>query len=283
MGDSLFSKGLVVGIIFLFIGIGIAPSISANNPLFENKIQLKPEKETVEFTIEACGLNGGKQIVELTKEEAEEVKHLFNSIRKKLSETETRQEAEKVFKEAVIELNNYGLLEGLNVNRVQKLVNGKYQDTKITKILGRIISGNQNINNSNFFCLTAGHATNSFIIGPSNILSLVGFFLPDPFDFLSFILFFFPLSLFGLMIFGDYSIGQHAVYYPAEGWIRTIGLNGLNKLDGKFYGHIKRLDLGMGGVFLGGIGFTGLRINYGFFNTLFLGSSLMIKIGPKRI
>jgi hypothetical protein len=283
MENSIVKISLVFCIIFLFIGVSIAPGISANNALIYNKIKLKPEKITINFTVEVCGLNGEKQTVELSKEEAEEVEQLFNSIRERLNKTDTREEANEVFKEAVVELNKYGLFEGLNVNIVKKLVTGEYQNIRILKNFGRIIAGNQNNANSNFLCLTAGHATNSFIMGPLNFLSLLGLFLPDPFHFLSFIFFFFPLNLFGFMVFGDYSIGQHAVYYPAEGWIRTIGLNGLKKWDGKFYGQIKKLDFGMGGEFLGGIGFTGLRINYGFFNTLFLGSTLMIKIGPKHL
>jgi len=37
---------------------------------------------------------------------------------------ETRGEAEAIFKEAVVELDKYGLLGGLSVRQVQRLVTG---------------------------------------------------------------------------------------------------------------------------------------------------------------
>ena len=57
-------KLLVVGVIVLFLGLAIAPSINAN----VSKISI--DNELVEFTTEVCGLNGGKHTVQLTKAEA---------------------------------------------------------------------------------------------------------------------------------------------------------------------------------------------------------------------
>jgi len=52
----------------LFIGIAFAPSINANI----SKASL--DSELVEITTEVWGFNDGKHTVQLTKEEAEEVK-----------------------------------------------------------------------------------------------------------------------------------------------------------------------------------------------------------------
>jgi hypothetical protein len=262
---------LVVGVICLFLGIAIAPSINAN---------VSKESELIEITTEICGLGGGKHTSYLTEEAAEEVERLFENIRGKLNTTESREEAEKIFKDAVVELDTYGLLGGMSVKQAQKLVTGRYQNTRIIKNFGSMIDRNRNFSNSDLLCLTAGYATNAFIMGPFSFLSLL--LLPPIGASLTFILYVFPMAVFGFMVFGDYSVGQHAVYYPAEGWVRTIGLTGLKKWDGKFYGQLLRIDFGLGGEFLGGIGFTGLRIHYGFFNTLFLGSALLMKIGPKH-
>ncbi|UCD14586.1 MAG: hypothetical protein JSW60_03985, partial [Thermoplasmatales archaeon] len=110
-------KYLSVAVILLFIGVAFAPSINANI-----------SKEMIEFTTEVCGLNGGKQTVKLTQEEADEVGSLFDSIRERLNETETREETEEVFKEAVVELDKYGLLGGLSVKHAQRLVTGGYKN-----------------------------------------------------------------------------------------------------------------------------------------------------------
>ncbi|UCF12920.1 MAG: hypothetical protein JSW06_01350 [Thermoplasmatales archaeon] len=275
--NNLIKKSLAFAVILLFIGLAFAPSINANVS------KASQEDELVKITTEVCGLNGGKQTIKLTQDEMEEVKALFDSIREKLDATESREEGEDIFKEAVLELDKYGLLGDLSIKQAQRLVTGGYQNIRIMKILRRMIDGNQNINNSSLLCLTAGHATNSFIIGPLVFLSLIGILFPVFSNLWVFIFTYFPLAPFGLMVFGDYSIGQHAVFYPAEGWIRTIGLTGFKKWDGKFYGQLLRIDILLGGLFLGGIGFTGLRINYGFLNTFFLGSTLILKIGPKHL
>ena len=63
----------------------------------------------------------------------------------------------------------------------------------------------------------------------------------------------------------------------ANGWVHTIGLNGIRKIEGDFYGQIPILDeLGSDINHLGSIGFTGIRINpIGFY----LGAALWVKVG----
>ena len=64
--------------ILLFIGIAFAPSINANI----SKASL--DSELVEITTEVWGFNDGKHTVQLTKEEAEEVKQLIDDIERRL-------------------------------------------------------------------------------------------------------------------------------------------------------------------------------------------------------
>ena len=122
-------KYLAVAVILLFIGLAFAPSINAN-----------VGKETlVEFTTEICGLNSGKQKVKLTREKAEEVEGLFYSIKKQLNAIESMNEAEDIFKEAVIELDKYGLLGGLSVKQVLRLINREYQKHRISNPIEELL------------------------------------------------------------------------------------------------------------------------------------------------
>ncbi len=58
-------KLLVVGVIALFLGFAIAPSINAN----VSKASI--DSELVEITTEVCGLNGENHTIQLTNEEAD--------------------------------------------------------------------------------------------------------------------------------------------------------------------------------------------------------------------
>jgi hypothetical protein len=122
-------KLLVVGVIGLFLGLAITPSINAN---------VNKESELIEITTEVCGLGGGKHTIQLTKEEAEEVDRIFVNIRNKLNTTDSREDAEKIFKDAVVELDAYGLLGGLSVKQAQRLVTGGLKNKKMMKIFENI-------------------------------------------------------------------------------------------------------------------------------------------------
>ncbi len=142
---------LAVAVIFLLIGLSVAPSINANIS----------KEALVEFTTEVCGLNGGKQTVKLSHKEAEEVEALFDSIRIRLNETDSREEAEEIFKEAVVELDKYGLLGGLSVNQAQRLLSNNFRYLRLLKHIRNDL-GNPQKNNSeinNMFCLVAGKTT----------------------------------------------------------------------------------------------------------------------------
>ena len=133
-------QGLAVAVILLFIGVAFAPSI--NSSIIKD--------ELVEFDVEFCGL-GKKHTVKLTKQEAEEVELLFDEIRTKLDNVESRDEAEIIFKEAVVELDKYGLLGGLSVKQIQKLILGNYQNLGIQefidKIYEKILGNSENCRN----------------------------------------------------------------------------------------------------------------------------------------
>jgi hypothetical protein len=271
----------------------------------------------VEFTTEVCGLDGGKQTVELTSEEAAEVDALFSSIRERLNETETREEAEEIFKEAVVELDKYGLIGGLSVKQAQRLVTGGYQDSRIMKIMEKFYGKNQaDPKNVNILCLVAGESDDSFFVSLTSIIRvLTAFFslvwiylyLPVIFPFIIplqekigidrdrywgllalFLSVWWPFNIGKLVSFGRTIdtpwYGKN--YVPAEGWVSSYGLFGIKHLIGSFYGQLPkflRFPAPFGYAYTGAVGFTGIRIAQDLIlSYYFLGFALYVKIGENR-
>ncbi|UCD14202.1 MAG: hypothetical protein JSW60_01970, partial [Thermoplasmatales archaeon] len=233
--NCFVKKGLTVGVIFLFIGVAFASSINAN--IFE-------ESDLVEFTAEACGNPGAKHTVKLTKQQAEEVKTLFNSIRKRLIESDSRKETVEIFKEAVVDLDKFGLLGGLSVKQAQKLVTGSYQNMRTTKFLEKMYNNFQTSieKNENWFCLIAGRTTNTFFEGRMSwfFWSFILWILENQIKFVPFFIIVVFLIFFALGTLQDIKspiargtrLGLGATYIldnlsaNATGWVHTIGLNG---------------------------------------------------------
>lgn len=268
MNKIYLRKVLAIAVIFLFIGLAVAPSIDAN----------VSKENLVEFTTEFCGLNGGKQTVRLTQQDAGEVELLFNSIREKLNATESREETEKIFKESVVELDKYGLLGELSVKQAQKFITGWHQNPRIAEFLEKT-----NINSfikGNFLCLISGNTDYTMFDGFFSTLFLILCFL-----FIGLEIFvvlwmgthyfsnFFPLSL-GQTI----SLGVQGVQwtYPANGWVFTNGLTGVKKWEGNIIGDI---CLGILDELIGVTGFTGIKIrNSGTNDVYYMGFARRVKI-----
>jgi hypothetical protein len=162
---GLFSKGLVIGVIILFIGIEVAPSINAN---------IIKDEELIEYTTKICGFRGGTRTVKLTKEQSQEVEQLLDLLKEQIENSKSMEEAKKIFKEAVPELDKYGLLAGLSVEKAQKLVT---KDLPLNIKLGINIGLTQNI-----FCLFSGTARITDLgpytlvfCAPISLLGLFGF------------------------------------------------------------------------------------------------------------
>ncbi len=242
-------KFLAVTVILLFIGLAVAPSINAN----------ASKESLIEFTTEVCGLDGRKQTVKLSQEEANEVEVLFDSIRKRLNVTESIEETEEIFKEAIVKLNKYGLLGGLSVEKVQNLITGRFQNLRIAKFLEKA-----NINSfikGNFLCLLNGKTDYTMFDGFFSTLLLILSFLfigLDIFVLLWMSSYYFTNS-FPLSLSQTVSLGVQGVQwtYPANGWVFTNGLTGVKKWEGNIIGDI---CLGILDEFIGVTGFTGIKI-----------------------
>ena len=253
--------------------------------------KVSSDNELVEFEVEFSGL-GKKHTVKLTQQEADEVELLFDDIEQRLSEVETRDEAEVIFKEAVVELDKYGLLGGLSVNQAQKLIINNYEESLVNKLFK-----NQNSldDSGNRLCLIAGKTSNTLSFGLASLL-ILGILAPlvtlpmylllmlfdtiAP-DFLinhpifGFILAFigvsplfvgllFPIEIFGFILFGIPTFG----YWGFEGWLEpkgfifTIGLDGVKT----WFNNIPEGSLI--------IGFSGIKITTPLLRMFHLGTAL---------
>jgi hypothetical protein len=134
----LKGKWLAVGIILLFLGVSIAPSIN------QSIVKASQNDDLIEVTTQVCGISGFRDTtVKLTRQQYTNLEQYLVEVGAKLNQTSSREKAIPIFKEAVVELNKYGLLpKGMSVERAQKLMTGKklYPLYKCTE--KRLNSGN---------------------------------------------------------------------------------------------------------------------------------------------
>jgi len=273
-------KLLVVGVIVLFLGLAIAPSINAN----VSKASI--ESELVEITTEVCGINGVKpNTVSLSKEDAEE--KLIDDIERRLDNVETREETVEIFNEAVVELDKYGLLGGLSVKQAQRLVTGGYQNLLVKRIFGNIF--HKYIDNfDNVICLISGETSETRFIRPIlrflyGMMSIVPVILLPMFMIIGLIDIYFgntvfsPLKIGGCIAFGSYDYYRPS-YTGAKGWLHTNGMSGIKDWEGSFRGLISSFHHIDHIVYVGVVGFIGIKLFKEFDSYYYLGSALGVKV-----
>ena len=161
--NNLLRKCLAVGIILLFVGVAVTPSINFN------VVKASNDNDLVEVTTQACGIKGfGNTTVQLTRQQYQNLEQYLVEFRARLNKTTTNEEAVPIFKEAVLELNNYGLLpKGMSIKKAQKLVTTGYLNEKAMNLLQNIYRGNRQVfnNESNNFCLIAGVTNQTVFTG----------------------------------------------------------------------------------------------------------------------
>lgn len=270
-------KGLVVAIIFLFIGVAIAPNINAN--IFET------DSELIGITTEVCGVKGVKSFnVMLTKQELRKLEELIDSFKERLEKVETREETIEVFRETVVSLDEYNVLpKCISVQEMQRLVSGEnVYLTPYETLQDRLkLNRPQVVNNSNLLCNIAFDTTNNkffrlndiaiaFLISLIYILPLLDVLVEPLWLLMNFPRVFFALfkiHLREMISFGRVEYPgppQEPEYYPSKGWVWTHGLLGQKNWSGEFYGFARPLTriLGIefGEPYIGVLGFTGIKI-----------------------
>ena len=289
---------LVIGIIFLFVGIAVAPSVTS---IDISKNKTSNSNDLVEITLQLCKTSGVEDhTLFITKAQDEQLDRLIESFKAKLDRAETREETIEIYKDMVVSLDKLGFLpESTNCKEIQKLVTGgniignpEMKSIKHFELANKKFK-NRNLGldeNENMFCLISGETTTTVNVGIGAYLSgilakrilegndiidtlerynlsvlrlLIGWLFGLTFIFLLFTTYFLylsPLNLGGFMTFGK-------IYYPywdgfpAKGWVSTIGLNGKKTWTSPIYGNILELwgNFGYYVWLLGAIGFTGIK------------------------
>jgi len=160
MNNCIGRKVLVISVILLFIGIAVAPSINLS------VVKASTGDDLVEVTTQACGIKGyGDITVKLTSEQYQDLEQYLVEFRARLNQTSTREEAILLFKDAVVELDKYGLLpRGMSVNQAFRL---------LTKINDQRLKALDSLGfdpDANYFCLVSGLTTSVMSFGPLNNL-----------------------------------------------------------------------------------------------------------------
>jgi hypothetical protein len=137
-------KNLVLGIIFLFLGVAVAPSINFN------VVKASQDDDLVEVTTQACGIQGyGDTTVKLTREQYNDLEQYLVEFHARLNQTVTREEAIPIFKKAVVELDKYRLLpKGMSVEKALNV----FTDEKLNSFY-KFVEGRQYWVWKNMFCL----------------------------------------------------------------------------------------------------------------------------------
>lgn len=295
-------KIITVSIILLFLGIAVAPSINFNT------VKASQDDDTVEVTTQAYGIKGFKDTpVKLSKDQYQNLEEYLVEFRARLNQTSTIEEAIPIFKNAVVELDTYGLLpKGTNVQKMQRLVTGIYHNTRIISLLkDRELKPMDE--NENRFCLIYGSTNQTYFTGPVGIINnLLGWtfllsehrFSEQGYDGFAGILESFgilllwngllfaligtlnPFPLFSIVGLGSSNLLPTNQFFPAQGWIHTNGLNGEKLWNGSLRGDLSGFFDFLSLYSPAGIsGFTGIKLTTRN-NIYYFGFAMSVKISP---
>ena len=263
MRNICLKKGLVVGIIVLFLGISIVPGITADNLLKDTQTEVT-NNELVDITVQVCRIDSiENHEVTLTRNQLAELDDLINNIRLELDNIETREDIVEIYVDAILSMDKLGLLpEDMSIEDAQQLLidnTNKFMNVNDKEIY------NQNPSSTleNRFCYVTGIASRcGYPLGGEII---------------------FPYRIFWLLCFGmayiDPDFYYH--YFPSEGWVSTIGMYGIGKMEGRFIGTLGEIPtftfMHKKWLYLGARGYTGFCIWFGD-KTIILGFATVIQL-----
>jgi hypothetical protein len=261
MNEKMLYKILVVGVIVLFIGIGIQPAFADTS--------VKPDNSKLEkITIQICKENGiDNHIRYVTQQQIIELEALFDEFKLELDNALTIEETTKIYENMFESLDKMDLLiDDSNIEKTQDMILNKF--SFLEKINRKNNAGTGDLRYENFLCLVSGWTSNTIFVGPiacvvSSIGALMGYILTvligfreHPYidiNFKNLIILFGALTLllylelpliinlpadnreyhFGSLIGigGNKHSGGGYPILQGKGWIHSVGLNGIQKCD----------------------------------------------------
>lgn len=269
----------------------------------------KNNEQCLDYAVKFIGLDYVNTI-HLTNNEVNMIKSRINDFRNELSHVSTIAQAKEVYAKMIDDLDQYGLFGKISTEKTLRFILSDMIYSP-SNIINNYISAGQTVENkSNFLCFVAGSTENTFF--ESNIARMItkpAYYLLELLKYteennltilhklsvllsapLFFILFYSILSYYNHVPVG-YTIGlglrSLSDTYPANGWITTVGLNGIKSWVGSFYGQLKRIPILIilfdGGIFYPGVsGFTGIQVSeIGSMDCFYFGTALQVKIGPE--
>jgi hypothetical protein len=207
-------------------------------------VKASQEVECIDVTVGACGIEGfGNNTVRLTKQQYKDLETYLIGIRTRLNQMRAREEAIPILQEAVIELNEYGLLpKKMSIQKAQELVTERPSLSKWNRFLEKATRDNV----TNIYCLTY---INGIISNKLSIWTLTGILLNRWAGYhLSRIILFFSNCLLAWAVFKPLNVLCILEFDEAQ--LFTIGLLGIKHCENVS-------DLGV-------FGFVGLQITTNF-------------------
>ena len=257
---SIKRKCLTVAIILLFVSVTIAPTINFN------VVKASQEDDLVEVTTQACGIKGYRDTtVKLTREQYNDLETYLVEFRARLNQTTSREEAIPIYKDAVVELEKYGLLpKGMSVEKAQNLFETLFN--RHHKTLA---------DDENLLCLIAGRTNKTYIVGALvKVLWNIYLWFPWPFSMVFYII---AVSLADVVQYKPFFLGSDISMKNAGGWIWTLGLLGVKTWNGTLTGIVPSAYWN---PYIAAFGFTGIKIllNSDSFENFYLGYAIHVKI-----
>jgi hypothetical protein len=160
MVERRYKKGLVVGIIILFLAVSIVPSINANidrlpvkNKLVETMVRIHNSRGIIPFTLK------------ISEKQSDEIDRIFDNLKISLDTAVTDDEIDEIYDDAVVSLYELGLFSRMTLKEAKQLVNGKSKNQ-------RVAESSSNLGNvdENFNCRVIGWTTNTVMFDLGRLL-----------------------------------------------------------------------------------------------------------------
>ena len=213
----------------------------------------------------------------MTYEKILELETFLKNLCLELEKANSREETINIYNKGLLKLNKFCLIEDKNLKLAQNLITARYKKSQSHPL--------QMDDNENKLCLVIGKTTNTIIDGiPFRIIAsiidnaesgLLQLFLLPFLILTDLIDDYRPILLNALIYWGASNQG-----WGGNGWVWTLGMNGIKSWEGYFLGKIQTTSTFYTGI----VGFTGIniKVNSSSRTNFFLGFARHVKISYKN-